>query len=71
MAAIQGQAHALCIQGDDIVAHCLEHVAVELIHPRGFRQQIGQGNDLMAMPLAQEHVVARVLPTTAQIASHA
>ncbi len=56
--AVQRDAHALCVQGDDVVPHCLEHVAIQLIHPSSCGEQVPQCDDLMAMPLAQQHVVA-------------
>ena len=58
MSAVQRDAHAFCIQGDDIVPHCLEHVTVQLIHSSSCGEQVAQCDDLMAMPLAQQHVVA-------------
>ena len=63
--AVQGQAHALGIERDDVVPHCLEHIAIQLVYPRRCRQQIRQSYDLMATLLAQQHVVARVLATAA------
>jgi hypothetical protein len=59
-AAVQGDSHALGIQGHDLMPHCLKHVAVELVHVWGHWKEIGQGCNVMSISLAQQHVVARI-----------
>ena len=64
-AAQQGHAHAVRVQPNDVVANGLEHVAVQLVHASVCWQQVGQRHNLVALLLAQQHVVAGVLAAAA------
>lgn len=63
-AAVQRQVHALSIGGHQLVAHRLVHVAVQVVVGRLGWQQVGQRHNLVAVLLAQDHVVAGILAAT-------